>query len=122
MDSDRGVAAYDSDVAAKCIVYGIVDRDGGLAQSGQYEGSPAIPVNKQHKVLAGPTSMTRDFAPKCASYCSPHPITHTLTPTIVITIITTRSLTHSLTHSLIITHSFTIIITHAFITSSSLTP
>ena len=50
-----------------CVL--VFDMDGGPAHSRQYAGPPAVPVNKQYKVPAGPTNMTQVFAQKCTSYC-----------------------------------------------------
>ena len=68
LDRDHGVAARDPDLAAKFILNRFFDRDGGPAHSRQHAGTPAVPVKKQYKVLAGLTSMTH-FSPKCTLYC-----------------------------------------------------
>ena len=44
-------------------------RGRGPARTKQYEGTPAVPVKKQYKVIAGRPRMVQYFAAKCTLYC-----------------------------------------------------
>ena len=68
LESDRGAATHEPDLAAKCMLYCFCQGWWPCAQQAIC-WHPAVPVKKQYEVLAGLTSMTQDFGPTCTLYC-----------------------------------------------------
>ena len=69
MQSGRGAPAHAPDLEASCISIVFFVRDGWPARSEQYDGTPAVPVKSQCKVVAGRPRMLQIWRQSALCIC-----------------------------------------------------